>query len=154
MARGSFIKTRDDIAKDLEAIAERGASFQSYFNHILYPLYQNAQIERWESQNATQGETWAPITPVYAKQKKKKFASYPGAGTVLMVATEELYRAARGEGNSLKMADDTMLRVSIDLDALPYAKYPGVMRPFMLFSDQQEYDWAYDATRYVMRGAS
>jgi hypothetical protein len=154
MARASFRKTSDVLGKSLQAMVDRGRSLSTYFNRALFPQYQQAQIERWETQGSSQGEEWAPLTKPYATRKKKLFAAFPGAGNVLMVATGRLASGAQGKdaANYVKLITDSMIRVSVNLSTLPYAKYPGVMRPFMIFSQDQEYQWAYDATQYVMGG--
>jgi hypothetical protein len=148
-----FEKTSDGIEVTIRAIVTRGHTMSSYLNRYLYPKYQQAQIERWQTANQSQREEWRALTPQYKKRKIKKFASYPGGGQVLMVATSRLSMAAQGRDGALKIVTDRTMTVGVDLGVLPYAKYPGAVRPFMTFSDETIQDWVDGVARYVMTGA-
>jgi hypothetical protein len=153
MATASLTKTKDGISLSIKAIATRGKAISSYLNRYAYPKYQQAQIVRWQTENASEGDTWASLTPAYLKQKKKKFAAYPGAGNATMVATGRLAAAAQGRGpGSLKLVTNEGMTVGVDLGALPYAQYPGVMRPFMEFSDQTISNITDGIAQYIIMG--
>lgn len=152
MANAYFEVTKDGITAEIRAMIQRGRSPSSYMQRITYPKYINAQIQRWQSENTTQGPKWEALSPAYAKRKKRKFATYPGAGNVLMVATGRLADASQGRKNALKMITDRQMRVGVDVGALPYAVYPGLIRPFMEFSDATIQKWVDGIARYVMTG--
>lgn len=124
----------------------------SYLNRYLYPKYQQVQIDRWKTENQSQTGQWKALTSKYKKQKAKKFAAYPGAGQALMIATGRLASAAQGRNNGLKIVTDRSITVGVDGGALSYAKYPGAVRPYMEFSENQITEWVDGIARFVMTG--
>jgi hypothetical protein len=145
-------KVKDGITLNLEAIVTRGRSPGSYAQRVILPLFKQAQLDRWESENSSQGEQWVPLNPHYAKRKRLKFASYPGAGSKLMIATDTLRQAATGGTGFLKLITDDYIILGVDTGAVPYAAYPAATRPIMKFSDEQEQEWVDGVARYIMTG--
>lgn len=154
MASVSLTKSQNGIELSLNALLTRGKAISSYLNRVTYPAYQQAQIERWTSENSSQGDTWKPLLPEYQKQKRKKFASYPGSGNALMVATGRLASGAQGSNPAYayKIITDDSMTVGVNGDALPYAQYVGVMRPYLQFSDATIQEWTGGIAQYIMNG--
>lgn len=147
-------KVKDGVGAELTAIVRRGRNLSAYLDRVVWPSYQQAQIERWQSENASQGAKWVPLNTNYAKTKKKRFAAYPGGGNALMVATSRLSQGAQGRDTAYfgRVVTDKSIQVAINISALPYAVYPGKTRPFMSFSDEQVKEWTDGAAQYMMRG--
>lgn len=153
MATG-FTQTKNGIEASLQATINRLKKVSAYADRVIWPKYQKEQIQRWQSENSSQGETWEPLSPVYKKQKKKRFAAYPGAGNALMIATGRLAQGAQGQNPAYfnKLITDKQFVVAVNTGALPYAKYPGVKRPFMVFNQDTVNSWTKGLASYLMRG--
>lgn len=147
-------KVADNIKKSLQEMVERSNDLSSYLNRNLFRQYQKAQIERWETENSSQGGQWDRLNPTYEMRKKTKFASFPGSGNVMMVATGHLKDGATGRDPAyfLKLVSNKQFTISINTGSLPYAVYPGVQRPFMEFSDDTERRWMDGITQFLGRG--
>ena len=77
-------KAFDKLLKDPKAI------FAAWANRQLMDLYGRAQLERWQSKGVSEGHTWAPLNPGYAKWKRKRFVASPGGGRKMLIATGNL----------------------------------------------------------------
>lgn len=154
MSSGGLQKTSDGITQSLLAMLDRGRSAGAYLDRVVWPKYQAAQIQRWETENASQGDTWKQLNPDYEKKKKVKFAAYPGAGQVKMVATSRLAQGAQGRNTEyfMRTVDESSIQVAINLSTLPYASYAAKSRPFMSFSAATLDEWTHGLAAYVMRG--
>lgn len=154
MATLSLRKVQDGIGDDLRAIVSRGRNASAYLDRVIWPAYQQAQVDRWASENSSQGPRWNALSPSYAKSKPKRFAAYPGGGRALMVATSRLSQGAQGRDTAyfMRSITDKTITVAINLSALPYASYPAKTRPFMNFSDEQISEWTDGVAQYVMKG--
>lgn len=155
MSIASFQKTKDGVQRNLQAMVQRGKSVSSFLQRVIFPFYQQAQINRWQSEGSSEGLAWEPLNPVYAKRKAKIFAAYPGAGRALMVATGKLAKGVQAQDSSLyyKLISDESMTISVNLGAIPYAPYPGVMRPYMTFSDDTTQSWKDMITKYLINGS-
>lgn len=142
------------IEKRLTEMVRRGRSVSSYLDRVVWPAYQQAQIVRWQTENTSEGAQWDPLSQPYGTRKKIKYASYPGSGNALMVATGNLAKGAQGEDQTYfgRLIDDHKITVGINLAAIPYASYPGVRRPFMSFSDATIKGWTDGVASYIMKG--
>lgn len=99
------------------------------------PIYKNAQMKRWQTANTSEGVggKWAPIKDKkYAKRKLVKYASYPGGGRKLMVATSELSAAAALSkfDHASVILSGSRLTITIKL---PYASFVNEVRDFTHF---------------------
>ena len=130
----TFEKAQDDIFKYLQGITQRSKSIEGFLNRNVYPEYQNQQRERWETENTSQGTQWRPLEDKYKKYKAKKFMSYEGRGTKLMIATGRLQRSVIGpDGDHRKLVTPKTLEIATTVE---YAKYAAEKRPIMKFSKQ------------------
>lgn len=151
---GKGLSVEDNITKSLRAMATRANSVSSYLNRNLFRQYQKAQIQRWETQGASEMGKWEELSSIYAKRKKKKYAGFPGGGQVIMQATGRLASGATGRDSAYfyKLVTNVSFTIGINLGALPYAIYPGKMRPFMEFSQTTEDEWSQGITEFITRG--
>jgi hypothetical protein len=110
-------------------------SKDGFLKSYVYPEYQYVQKQRWISENATEdvtGGQWERLNPVYETYKKKKFASYPGSGSRLLIAKSNLLPSVVGESkDSRVLIQDGKLGI---FSSLPYASYVNEKRPFDTFS--------------------
>lgn len=152
--RANLNRLQNGIAKSLNAMVERAKAPEAYLTGVIWPKYQKAQLARWQSAGGSEGLPWKGLTKPYEKQKKRKFAAYDGGGNVVMVATGRLERAATGEdqGNILRLVTPSGMTISINTTQLPYAKYPGNMRPFMRFAPTTIADWKQGLVAYIGKG--
>jgi len=119
--------------------AEKGTAF---LNRVVYPIYQNFQRERWVTQNWGK---WPALNPKYARQKLRRFASYPGGGRHMMIATGRLVTSVTGEKKRDHRKIVTNRRLIVGT-TVPYAKYPDETREF---SEMPPQFWNAVADQYV-----
>lgn len=154
MADG-FNSVEDGIRKNLRAKLDRAKSVSSYLNRTLVRKFQKAQIERWQTQNSSEGAGWEQVNPesAYGKWKRKHYASSYGGGVITMIRTGDLSAGAQMRDDAkdkfLKIVSDTSFFVSINTDAIPYASHPGKKRPFMSFGDDTIRDWKQGIMQFI-----
>lgn len=138
MAYAGISTLEDGIQQRLRGMLSRTDTIQSYLNRNLLRQFQQAQMKRWMTENDSEGGKWKPLTPKYAKYKRRKFSSAPGGGNALMVATGRLASGAQARDSSYfyKIVTNSSFTLGINLSALPYAAYPGRTRPYMQFSKE------------------
>lgn len=142
---------KTNVDKYLKGLLKKQKTIPAFLERAIYPRYQTAQRDRWKSENSSEGRKWKSLNPGYAAYKRKKFASYPGAGKAMMVATGALYNAATGQGPGLsKIITDRQMVISIQKGVIPYAEYAGSVRPFMSFSKKRISEWKQIIVQYVM----
>lgn len=160
MSETGVTVTHDGIRKSLEAMVERSKHVSTFLQKHTLPQYQKAQMQRWITENSSEGEAWAPISSTYRTYKRKRYSSYEGSGDKLMIASGGLYRAATGRGDGMyKLITDDAFIVGIDLNAtnpdgrrLDYAAYAAEKRPIMEFSDATLNLWKADIAAYITKG--
>lgn len=95
----------------LKAMLERGQDMSAGFARI-YPMYQRLQVERFQTENASEGDKWKDLDPEYARYKTRRYGggprrksrtrdagqwkSYPGNGTKMLIGTSMLAGAVIG----------------------------------------------------------
>lgn len=140
------------IEEKLNALASRSQNAKGYLNRVVYKQYQKAQKERWETEGESEGPKWKPLSTRpfiawwekdmnayyaaqeggYALYKKYKFASYPGRGQKMLVATNKLVKSVIGPGDGhRKVVTKNKLLVAT---TVPYAKYVDEARSFTTWS--------------------
>lgn len=99
---------------------ERGKSMRGYLNRVTYAKYQKFQMERWKTENASEGTKWKKLSPIYKAYKLKRYGggprykwiggqgtgrpwkragrwpNYPGSGTKTLIATGRLVSSVIG----------------------------------------------------------
>lgn len=141
-------KVVDGIEKKLDSMVNRAKSIKSYFAKVAYPRYQKAQIQRWQTENESEGERWTPLNPFYKSIKPFRFAGYDYGGTKMLIATGELLKSVVGKGNSMHQAIFTNTEMVIST-SVPYAGYVAYVRPFMEFSQKTIDAWEQDLQDFI-----
>jgi len=120
--------TNNGVSLALTALIDRGRSMQSFLNRNIYRIYQNAQRTRWMTENESEGGRWKGLNAKYERYKRKRFASYEGAGTKMLIATNRLYKSVIGPGNGQrKIVTNSSMVISTNVG---YAKYVDDARSF------------------------
>lgn len=146
-----LIKTSDTITERLNLIIKKGKDPRAFLSRVAYPLYQSHQMKRWMTEGESEGETWPRINKEYELYKKKKFSSYPGSGTKMLIARGNLFESVVGKhlgdsdpkegsmssiggikGHNVVFADKSMT-ISTELQ---FAKYVNETRKMFKFRDQ------------------
>lgn len=135
MAEAKMVKLQDTVSSKLEAMISRTKDPRPFLEKV-YKTYVATQAKRWQAENAdpniSPGPTWPKLTEAYSKRKLKKFASFPGGGQKIMVASGTLVNAVLGRNeHARKLISQSTLVVAVDL---PYAKYANDPRNFTKFS--------------------
>lgn len=139
MAEASLKKTYDKITEKLDRMIDRAKSTQAYFARIAYPMYQRAQIERWQTENMSQGDRWKPLKPGYAKYKLRKYAGMDYGGSKILIATGKLLKSVVGPGQGhVAVFKNQFMEIGTLVD---YAPDVAEERPFMKFGRETIDDW-------------
>lgn len=110
----------DKITKKLEGMLTKSRSMQSFLTRVIYPMYQNMQMQRWQTEGGSEGMKWQPLSSLYAARKliiygggpKYKWVgghgegmpwasagswpTYPGSGTKMLIGKGRLASAVIG----------------------------------------------------------
>ena len=109
----------DKVLAGLREMANISHAGKTFLVQRAWPLYIEAQKERWNTLNRSEdGPEWPENNPRYATWKRKKFADYPGGGRGVMVASGGLVEAATGlrpEG-LYRLITDTYMLLQISRD--------------------------------------
>lgn len=130
-------KVQSTVDKKLSGMIKKFKSGQAFLQMQIYPRYLEHQQFRWQTEN---WGAWKDLNSDYAEKKKRVYASYPGGGIRMMIATGRTINAVLGRNKfHRKIVTEKSLIVGIggtepDGD-LEYAKYAGAMRPFMDFEN-------------------
>lgn len=123
------------IEKQLEGMVNRVNLLPGYLSRVVYKQYQNAQRERWQTENTTayvDGGQWAPLDPAYRAYKEKKFKDYPGGGRKILIRTKRLMDSVVGPAQEQGvLVDERSIRI---LTMVPYANFVDEVRTFSNFS--------------------
>jgi len=111
---------QNSIEKNLQGMIERGNSMKGFLNRVTYTQYQKFQMERWKTENASEGGRWKALQPAYKLYKLKRYGggpkfkwvggqgknrpwqragnwkNYPGSGTKTLIATGRLVSSVIG----------------------------------------------------------
>jgi len=139
--KGGISVIENKVKSRLEKMTQKVRSPKAFIQMTLYPKYLEHQMLRWASENYGQ---WKPLNPDYERMKKKKFASFPGAGNKMMIARGRLYKAVLGQNNfHAKIITDSSLSVGVNFtgkgEPMEYAKFANELRPFMKFHTGRDY---------------
>lgn len=137
--------THDGLEQRFKKLLTRAQSTKA--SARLYPLYQQFQLKRFMTEGASEGFPWPSLNPEYADYKKKKYATSPGSGSKMLIATSTLAGAVIGpgapfEGTSQHRAIFSSYSMKIQVEEsgfnsegkpFLYPKYIAEKRPFMKF---------------------
>lgn len=135
--KASIKSVNNSIQKKLQQMVEQTRQTRAFLERVVYPSYLKAQMKRWMSEGRSDGvgalQAWKPLSSRYSAWKKVRYASAPGGGTKMLIATMRLFNAVTGKGEGhKKLISDKSIIIGVDV---PYAKYVNASRPFFIFSD-------------------
>ncbi len=141
VAKKGLLKVIENkIQKDLSALLNRTLGIRTYLNTVVYQQYKNAQRKRWMTEGASEGERWKDLDPKYAAWKKKRYATSPGQGRKMLIASGRLFSAVVGEGmgeGKVQEHRKIVTNKSIEIGwTTPYAPYVDDVREFSDFGDE------------------
>lgn len=111
-----------------------GSSVRGWLNRVAYPEIINAQLRRWQSEGASEGEKWQALNPAYARSKLKRFADYPGGGRKMLIATGRLVDSMTGRSEEgRKIVQETKLTI---VSTVPYGEYVDEVRDITSLSEK------------------
>ena len=134
-------KIDDKVTARLDKMLDRSKTMRSFLNTQVYSTYKKKQINRWQTEGASEGSQWYALDPAYKKYKAEKYAKYPYSGTKMLIATGKLFQAVVGEGGEgaqfhRKVVTDTMLSIFIVKGSdFEYPQFVDDQRPFTIWSD-------------------
>lgn len=130
--KGGITKIRDDVTTRLTEMVGKVGNMQGFLNRVIYQEYRLIQINRWDTENRSEGSQWPSINRLYASYKLHRFAQYPYAGAKMGVATGTLLQGAVGpSSNHRKIATKSSLVVST---TVPYATHFDADRSINTYS--------------------
>lgn len=128
----TYKKIEADVTAKLRGMAQRASAVRGFMIRNIYPMYQNAQRERWMTENTSEFSRWEKLDPIYAARKRKEFAEYEGGGTKMLIATGKLFHSVIGPGEGFRMvATNTGLTIATSIE---YAPFVNEKRPFREWS--------------------
>jgi diphthamide synthase subunit DPH2 len=133
-----LVLKRNEVTNRLMTKVGQFGNMAAVFNRVLYPMYQRAQIERWDTENASEGQKWKRLNPSYKKEKLRVFAAFPYAGRKMGVATGTLLPSVVGGGSSRfhrKMVTKRSMKI---YTSVPYAAEFDKVRPFTTFGKKTQ----------------
>lgn len=145
----------NSVTKRLNELKKRINS-EAVIARQIWPMYQTAQVERFKSNNATEGETWNPLSPLYYKWKSSRSyfnrggskVKIKGGGTQTLVLTGALYNAIMAKSGGSRVITPGKMTISITLD---YASFVNDARDFVTFSQATKNRFKEAYLKYVMK---
>lgn len=141
-------------------MVSRGKSPKVFLATTAFKMYLNAQRKRWQTENLSEGNKWPSYeqtfkdnksAEAYRKMKLRKFASFPGGGKKMMIATGTLLMSVLGQGKgSRKIVTDRSLIVGTSIE---YAKWVNINRPIFEFKDLKQ-KIKKEFQRWMMKGTA
>lgn len=120
----------------LNAVKDRGSvGLRAYLNDQVYTQIQNAQMQRWVSEGASEGKGWDKLNPAYAESKLKRFRDYPGQGSKMLIATSTLVSSVIGpmkESSVIELQETQFHRKLVDENSI----FVGTTLPYGLFVNE------------------
>lgn len=111
---------RSDVTKRLFAKIRLVQDMSGFANRVLYRLYQQKQIKRWDTENESEGDNWKRLNPDYEAYKRRRYAKYPYSGKRIGVATGRLLKSVVGPHEDHKKV--RMGQGFLVLTSVPYAQ--------------------------------
>lgn len=97
-------------------------------------MYQDLQEARWMTEGASEGSGWEPLKPGYAKYKAKKYGSFVGSGTKMLIREFKLLPSVMGPGDGFKkVVTNESFTISTGIE---YAQWVDQKRSFTKWSDK------------------
>lgn len=125
-------KIEDGVTAKLDELSGRVKGLSGYLNTVVYKQYQDAQVKRWETENASEGRRWDPLTPLYLQRKEVKYAGFPYAGRRIGIATGALIQSVVGSDQRYHRKIVTPNQLIIGT-RIKYASHFAEKRPIFQF---------------------
>lgn len=111
-----FLMQEDGITNFLSGMLARVQDMSAFLNRYAYPRLIQMQRHRWQTENDGQ---WTALKPEYAKQKLKKYESFPGSGTKMLIGTGQLVNAVTGDDTTFhrKIVQGNTLTIAITAES-------------------------------------
>jgi len=140
-------EVKNDFTIKVDKMLSQAGSIPAAMARI-YPMYQRFQTQRFMTENESQGNRWAPLSEKYSARKPRQFASYPGSGSKLMIATGTLAGAVIGPGAPFPGTDrhrfittTTGMTIAVEQSGknaagkpFDYVEHAAEIRPIMTFN--------------------
>lgn len=134
MKEARIIVKRSQVTDRLFGKIRALGNIQGFANRVLYQEYRRLQIERWETENVSQGERWKKLNPGYRKSKLLVYKDFPYGGRRVGVATGRLIKSSVGPSpEHRKLPTSRGFRV---FTAVPYAGEFDEKRTITTFSKE------------------
>lgn len=167
MSSLKIIKTSNAITKRLEEMVARGKDNRVFLLRYAYPMYQRAQMKRWMTEGASEGQKWPALNSEYASWKRLNYAGYPGNGEKMLIRTGKLVESvigqrfdsdvvdkdslgSRPEGHNVLVTEKELV-VSTEVE---YAKYVNAKRNYWKFGDYLKKDIKAQYGKWFVSGRS
>lgn len=119
------------IQNSLLDLIRKGSNLNALLNRNIYQLYQNAQRQRWMTENASEGSPWVKLNPDYERVKRRIYANEEHGGRKILIASGRLYKSVIGPSpDHRKIVGNNKLIIKTVVD---YAKYVDQARTFTTF---------------------
>lgn len=158
-------KAQDNISKRLNEMVKKSNDTRGFLNRVIYPMYQKAQIQRWMTENSSEGGRWKALDPKYAAWKKRAYSGGtrykfiggrgegrpwqaigtwpvgPGRGEKILIASGRLVGSSIGPNDQYTVGVDDHRKIVTAktlkvFTVVDYAKTVAEDRPFMKFSQK------------------
>lgn len=147
---GANLKLQGDILEWMDSVVQKADKGQAFLNRVVYPLYQNIQRERWETQNWGK---WPRLNPKYEAYKRTKYSKFPGGGSKMMVATYTLAPSVTGDKKQFHRKIVTQRKLVVGT-TVPYAKYADDKREFSEMPDKFWDKVGDEYVKYLIKGGT
>lgn len=142
--------TKNDLERKIRRIVDRRNNIILFFKRVTFEQYKRFQLERWKTENVSQGKRWKPLGEKYKKYKIVKYRNYPGKGTKLLVATGNLLRATVDK--PFFLATRNWVKISTNTSKAYYAEYVHKNRPISGFNNATMNKFIAALKRYIVTG--
>jgi hypothetical protein len=144
------ITVEDGISDWAKRVLNRsqGSGIRAWLNRYAYPEILNVQLQRWQTEGASEGVQWESLNPDYARSKLKRFANYPGGGRKMLIATGRLYESMTGRSTeSRKLVEENRITLA---STVPYGGYVDDKRDITTLRDDTVERFADELLKYLM----
>jgi len=142
--KSGLINTKNAVEEFHKGLVAKAGNAQAMFARDIYKIYVASQKRRWETENSSEGDRWAELSPATKISKRKRWAGAPGAGNVMMVQSSFLVKNVTGEDLTAhrRLITPKVFEVSLDPGVqvaaykgrpFSYAKFTNKIRPYMRF---------------------
>lgn len=141
-----------------DKLTKAGDFFEGWSNTRFMHIYATRQRQRWMTAGGSERNEWAALDGRYVYRKWQKFATYPGSGQKLLIATSRLLASVLPPSErrqEIGMKPDEFSKVPgrrrIQFGTRnPYAEFVNEKRNFTDWSPDSRLAFANDYKKYLM----